>query len=268
MPDKLTREQRHRCMASIRGRDTKPEMTVRRWLHSRGFRYRVNVKRLPGTPDIVLRKYRTVIFIHGCFWHGHEGCRYFVMPKSNTEFWTAKIQRNHERDEERRQELKRMGWHTIVIWECQLKPKVRLQTLAELEHLLYKTYLDNLRPRKAAIYDTEVHGTAIAAEEATAYESTMRQTERIRHMEELYDLASEAMKKLPMDADTCTKVREAMTVLAAYYASKEWKQDFADDEAELLPKDLKRGVLSEDGLWNLLADWHSNGNDNGNPEKL
>lgn len=127
------------------------------------------MKGLPGSPDIVMRKYRTVIFIHGCFWHGHEGCRYFVMPKSNTEFWTEKIQRNHERDEERRQELKRMGWHTIVIWECQLKPKVRLQTLAELEHLLYKVYLDNRKPRIPATYDTEEYGTAIAAEEQVTY---------------------------------------------------------------------------------------------------
>ena len=170
MPDKLTREQRHRCMASIRGRDTKPEMTVRRWLHSRGFRYRVNVKGLPGSPDIVLRKYRTVIFIHGCFWHGHEGCRYFVLPKSNTEFWTQKIERNRERDLERRAQLKRMGWHTIVIWECQLKPKTREATLTELEHLLHKTYIDNLRPRKAVVYSFDTEPTPLAAEEQVGYD--------------------------------------------------------------------------------------------------
>ena len=172
MPDKLSREQRHRCMASIRGKDTKPEMLVRRWLHSRGFRYRVNVKGLPGTPDIVLRKYRTAIFIHGCFWHGHEGCHYFVLPKSNTEFWTAKIERNRERDLERRSQLKQMGWHTIVIWECQLKPKTREATLAELEHLLHRTYLDNLRPRKAAMYSFDTEPTPRAAEEQVEYERT------------------------------------------------------------------------------------------------
>lgn len=169
MTDKLTREQRHRCMASIRSRDTKPEMTVRRFLHSRGFRYRVNVKGLPGSPDIVLRKYRTVIFIHGCFWHGHEGCRYFVMPKSNTDFWTAKIARNRERDVERRLQLGRMGWHTIVLWECQLKPKTREATLTELEHLLHKTYLDNLRPRKATTYDMQEGRMPRAAEERATY---------------------------------------------------------------------------------------------------
>ena len=164
MPDKLTREQRHRCMASIRGKDTKPEMIVRRWLHSRGFRYRVNAKGLPGSPDIVLRKYRTVIFIHGCFWHGHEGCRYFVLPKSNVEFWTTKIERNRKRDLERRQQLKQMGWHTIVIWECQLKTKTREVTLTELEHLLHKTYIDNFRPRKATVYSFDTEPTPRAAE--------------------------------------------------------------------------------------------------------
>ena len=171
MPDKLTREQRHRCMASIRGKDTKPEMIVRRWLHSRSFRYRVNVKGLPGSPDIVLRKYRTAIFIHGCFWHGHEGCRYFVLPKSNTEFWTAKIERNRERDLERRAQLKQMGWHTVVIWECQLKSKTREATLAELEHLLHKTYIDNLHPRKAAVYSFDNEPALLAAEEQVEYDT-------------------------------------------------------------------------------------------------
>ena len=169
MPDKLTREQRHRCMASIRGRDTKPEMVVRQWLHSRGFRYRVNVKRLPGSPDIVLRKYRTVIFVHGCFWHGHEGCRYFVLPKSNSKFWTEKIERNRARDYERRKQLKRMGWHTIVAWECQLKPKVRQRTLAELEHLLHRTYLDNLSPRIPVVYTLDSEQTLCVAENQLEY---------------------------------------------------------------------------------------------------
>ena len=169
MPDKLTPEQRHRCMASIHSRDTKPEMAVRRYLHAHGFRYRVNVKRLPGSPDIVLRKYRTAIFIHGCFWHGHEGCRYFVLPKSNKDFWTAKIARNQERDQERRQQLKQMGWHTIVIWECQLKPKAREGTLAELEHLLHRTYLDNLRPQKENTYILNTEPTLLVAEEQVGY---------------------------------------------------------------------------------------------------
>ena len=119
--DKLTPEQRHRNMAAIRSKNTKPEMLVRRFLFSRGFRYRLNYRRLPGRPDIVLRKYRTVIFVNGCFWHGHEGCRYFVMPKSNVAFWQTKIERNRARDKRVQHELAAMGWHCITLWECQLK---------------------------------------------------------------------------------------------------------------------------------------------------
>ena len=96
--DKLTKEQRHRCMASIRGKGTKPEILVRKYLFCRGFRYRLNHPRLPGHPDIVLRKYRSVIFVNGCFWHGHEDCKYYVLPKTNTDFWKAKIERNKARD--------------------------------------------------------------------------------------------------------------------------------------------------------------------------
>ena len=94
MSDKMTPEQRHRCMSHVRSKDTKPEMTVRRYLFVRGFRYRIHVKNLPGKPDIVLRKYRAVIFVNGCFWHGHEGCGSYSFPKSNVEFWLSKIERN------------------------------------------------------------------------------------------------------------------------------------------------------------------------------
>ena len=98
MPDRMTIEQRHNNMAAIKGKDTKPEILVRKFLWSHGFRYRLNHPRLPGKPDIVLRKYRTCIFVNGCFWHGHEGCKYYVVPKSNTRFWLDKIKRNQERD--------------------------------------------------------------------------------------------------------------------------------------------------------------------------
>ena len=100
MPDKMTIEQRHNNMAAIKGKDTKPEILVRKFLWARGFRYRLNHPRLPGKPDIVLRKYRTCILVNGCFWHGHEGCKYCVVPKSNTQFWQDKIRRNRERDHE------------------------------------------------------------------------------------------------------------------------------------------------------------------------
>lgn len=143
MADRMTKEQRHRCMSRIKGRDTKPEMLVRRYLHSRGYRYRVNVRRLPGTPDIVLRKYKTAIFINGCFWHGHEGCKHFVLPKSNSQFWQQKIERNKQRDIEKRIQLRLLGWHTIIIWECQLKPKQRYTTLQALEQTLNKIFLLN-----------------------------------------------------------------------------------------------------------------------------
>lgn len=136
MPDTLTPQQRHINMAAIRGKDTKPEIIVRKWLWREGFRYRVNDKRLPGKPDIVLPKYRVVIFINGCFWHGHEGCRYYTVPKSNTEFWTAKIARNQARDMKNTALLREQGWAVWTVWECQLKSKVQLETLLSLSYQL------------------------------------------------------------------------------------------------------------------------------------
>ena len=165
MADKMTKEQRHRCMSRIKGRDTKPEMLVRRYLHSRGYRYRVNVRRLPGTPDIVLRKYRTVIFINGCFWHGHEGCRYYVLPKSNSQFWQQKIEKNKERDVDKRIQLRLLGWHTIIIWECELKPKDRHTTLQALEHTLNKIFLLNNGARVASNYPNREETAGMVAEE-------------------------------------------------------------------------------------------------------
>ena len=121
VPDVLTPDQRHRNMAAIHSASTKPELKLRRALWRLGFRYRVNDKKLPGKPDIVLPKYRTVIFIHGCLWHGHQGCRYYTVPKTNTDFWKAKIIRNQERDQEVWRRLEAKGWAVIIIWECQLK---------------------------------------------------------------------------------------------------------------------------------------------------
>ncbi len=155
--DRLTPQQRHYNMAAIQGRDTKPEMVVRKWLWGSGFRYRLNHKRLPGKPDIVLLKYRTCIFVNGCFWHGHklaeptvQGSRFKVessecckIPKSNTEFWVDKIRRNKERDVEVQKQLAAMGWHCITIWECELKPKVREKTLESLVYTLNKIYLQD-----------------------------------------------------------------------------------------------------------------------------
>lgn len=143
-------------MAAIHSRDTKPEMIVRRYLWSRGFRYRLSHPRLPGHPDIVLRKYRTVIFVNGCFWHGHEGCKSFRLPKTNTGFWQAKIERNRERDTEERRTLASMGWHSVVVWECELKAKVRERTLQALEYTLCKIYLGDHTLSGYALPEAEI----------------------------------------------------------------------------------------------------------------
>ena len=119
-------------MSRVKGKDTKPEEIVRKYLFSQGFRYRKNDKRLPGKPDIVLPKYKTVIFVNGCFWHKHEGCKYFVWPKSNSEFWKEKIESNIVRDKKQYEEFKNAGWHVIIVWECELKKKQRMDTLERL----------------------------------------------------------------------------------------------------------------------------------------
>lgn len=141
--DTLTPQQRHHVMASVRSKDTKPEMLVRKYLWNEGFRYRLNNPHLPGHPDIVLRKYRTCVFVNGCFWHGHEGCKYFSLPKTNTEFWKKKIKRNKERDRFEQKQLAAMGWHCITVWECELKPKVRVKTLNALAFTINHIYLED-----------------------------------------------------------------------------------------------------------------------------
>ena len=130
-------------MAAIHGKDTKPELLVRRYLWSHGFRYRLNYPRLPGKPDIVLRRYRTCIFVNGCFWHGHEGCPYYKVPKTNTPFWQNKVTRNKARDQKVQHELAAMGWHSITIWECELRPHQRQQTLQSLAYTLNKIFLQD-----------------------------------------------------------------------------------------------------------------------------
>lgn len=142
MTDIHSQETRSYNMSRIKAKDTKPELLVRKYLFCKGFRYRVNVKDLPGKPDIVLPKYKTVIFIHGCFWHGHEGCKYFVIPKTRTEWWTEKIRKNKERDQQEHEALRKTGWNIITVWECQLKPRKREQTLEGILLLLQKIYLD------------------------------------------------------------------------------------------------------------------------------
>jgi len=145
--DKLTSQQRHDNMAAIHSKDTKPELKVRKWLWSRGYRYRLNVKGVPGKPDIVMRRYRTAIFVNGCFWHGHEGCEKFKMPKTNVEFWEAKIRRNRERDSQNYRILEENGWQVLVLWECQLAKKVFETTMQEVEVMLHDYCLRTISPR-------------------------------------------------------------------------------------------------------------------------
>ena len=130
--DNLSREDRHRNMSHIRSTNSKPEEIVRKYLFAQGFRYRKNDKRYPGKPDIVLPKYRTIIFVHGCFWHMHKGCSDFVWPKSNLQYWKPKIERNHLRDNDNTTKLQQMGWHVIIVWECELKKPNRDETLTNL----------------------------------------------------------------------------------------------------------------------------------------
>ena len=133
MPDNHTPDHRHRNMAAIHSASTKLELRLRTALWRQGFRYRINDKRLPGSPDIVLPKYRTVIFVHGCFWHGHKDCRFYTIPKTNTDFWITKVARNQARDQEVWRQLEAKGWFVIVVWECQLKKAVFETTLANVQ---------------------------------------------------------------------------------------------------------------------------------------
>ena len=121
MADVHEPETRSYNMSQIQGKDTKPEMMVRKFLHSNGFRYRLHAKNLPGKPDLVFPKYNSVIFVHGCFWHAHEGCKYFNIPDTRTEWWKEKLYGNKERDEKNIAKLEEEGWNVIVVWECELK---------------------------------------------------------------------------------------------------------------------------------------------------
>lgn len=132
MADVHTPEQRSFNMSRVKSKDTKPEMTVRKHLHAHGFRYRLHDAKLPGKPDIVLPKYKTVIFVHGCFYHGHEGCRYFVVPKTRTEWWLDKINSNKRRDEINQARIAEAGWNVLTIYECELKAGQKIQTLQHL----------------------------------------------------------------------------------------------------------------------------------------
>ena len=153
MTDIFTPAQRHLVMSHIHGKGTKPELKVRQWLWQHGYRYRLNVKSVPGKPDIVMRKYRTAIFVNGCFWHGHPTC--CKIPTTNREFWVNKIRRNKERDQKNYQLLQENGWQVIVVWECQLTPKQIEQTMNEVELRLNDNFLSLHRKHTPFYYNTE-----------------------------------------------------------------------------------------------------------------
>lgn len=165
MADRMTPEQRSRCMAAIKGKNTKPEMLVRKFLHSKGLRFRVNNSKLPGSPDIVLKKYKTVIFVDGCFWHGHEGCKYYRLPKTNSDFWRHKIILNIARDYANNVDLRLAGWRVIRVWECGIKTKAkRAETLGQL----YASIIgSNQNPMPYA--DPSVENISMAAEPTAGY---------------------------------------------------------------------------------------------------
>lgn len=159
MADKMTQQQRSKCMSHIRAKDTLPEVIVRRELFRQGFRFRTNVKTLPGTPDIVLPKYRTAVFINGCFWHGHKGCSHYTIPKTNEQFWTEKISGNQNRDLLNTQRLESLEWNVITIWECELKPGSFAATMNKLKSKLYdnkeKWEAYNIKRRQDRAYSLE-----------------------------------------------------------------------------------------------------------------
>ena len=176
MTDKMTPAQRHYCMSRIHGKATKPELKVRQWLWQHGYRYRLNVKSVPGKPDIVMRRYRTAIFVNGCFWHGHdvqlsvdslqlsvENSKCCKIPQTNREFWVNKIKRNQERDQRNYQVLHDNGWQVIVVWECQLTPKLIEETMLRVELLLNEHFLALHQP-KPVTYGFEEAPVPMAAE--------------------------------------------------------------------------------------------------------
>jgi len=184
MTDTMTPEQRHRCMSHIKGSGTNPELKVRRWLWNHGYRYRLNVRSVPGKPDIVLRAYRTAIFVNGCFWHGHglthspspsgEGGDYFSgnsvcckIPTSNREFWVNKIRRNQERDQQNYNILYKNGWHVMVIWECQLTASKIEHTMHEVEVLLEENMLALYKKHTPLPYSYDEESTLPMAAEET-----------------------------------------------------------------------------------------------------
>lgn len=182
MTDTMTPQQRHYCMSRIRSKDTTPEKRVRQWLWKHGYRYRLNVKGVPGKPDIVMRKYRTAIFVNGCFWHGHDvelvvsseqlvvkSSNCCKIPQTNRDFWVTKIRRNQERDQKNYEILSENGWQVIVVWECQLKPKTLEQTMLQVEQQLLDYYIKTFGRKSRSYIHIDEESLPMAAEDPEEY---------------------------------------------------------------------------------------------------
>ncbi|MGN0189215.1 MAG: very short patch repair endonuclease [Candidatus Cryptobacteroides sp.] len=192
MADRMTKEQRHKCMASIRSKDTNPELAVRRALHARGFRFRLHARMLPGSPDIVLPKWHTVIQVNGCFWHGHNGCVHSRIPQTNSEFWRSKIERNRRRDEITYAHLTALGWRVITVWECSLKG----------DRQAFFDGLENEIRRNAADFDREASWRRKSREEyrRAREEMLLRQKKLEAEVDALYPI-SPKIRKLSQKED-------------------------------------------------------------------
>lgn len=194
MADRMTKEQRHKCMSHIRSKDTRPELLVRKALFAAGFRFRVNVSSLPGTPDIVLRKYNTAIFVNGCFWHGHPGCRLYTIPKSNTRFWQEKVEKNKRRDAAVTLRLEARGWNVITVWECSLDSSHRQNTIASLVLQIREN------GRKARLESAERRERLEAARKEAAGRR-VRRSDLEEEISKIYDIPARIRRASAADGD-------------------------------------------------------------------
>jgi DNA mismatch endonuclease (patch repair protein) len=162
-------------MSKIRSKDTKPELALRKALYARGFRYRVNDAKLPGKPDIVLPKYKTVIFLHGCFWHRHEGCKYASTPKTNTKFWVDKITSNAERDKANAEKLTALGWNVLTVWECEIRHEYKHDLTPLIDRVEAEIFAQIPKKMTVKLYEERENEVLMVAEDIVEYRRTPKQ---------------------------------------------------------------------------------------------
>ena len=173
--DIWSKNKRSECMSKIRSKNTKPELTLRKALFARGFRYRLYVPNMPGKPDIVLPKYKTIIFLHGCFWHGHESCKYACIPKTNTEFWVGKISSNAERDKSNIEQLMTLGWNIITVWECEIRHKYKNDLTLLIDSLEEKIRKNIPHKIFVKLYEEHKNEILMVAEDIVEYQRVSKQ---------------------------------------------------------------------------------------------